>query len=391
MTSTRVAQKPIASRARRARLVLRDGAIVEGGIFLNDGQALAPYLSSRKGGWVNVVSAKWASENETHNHAVLQTDQILFGVSLDGDIPVHRPTAGSTPREVEVLLDNGDWFRGVMQLGTKQRLSDYLFACGTFFPLIDARHSKEGSLEQDIALNASCVKVVRGARLIAPDGSDAGEKAAWGGHRPSTAMGALTHEMVPRASGAIEVVTDGRVPERRTQTFTPLRAAAGVVPGQRPVDLPAEHQRLADSLSRHWLVQLGAKAQLAPPDPRDLTDGSTLEEIWHALAHRNDMADGELAVHVAWVFMLPLANLGEVAPSALAAVPEKMARQLGVMPLRIDGKFLDLAVSAPGSIDIDQQLGFLTKRTLRLSVATPADIRTAQDFHYSASAVGARA
>ena len=339
---------------------------------------------------MNIVGAKWAAEDETHNHAVLQTDQILFGSSQDGDIPVHRPTAGATRREVEVALDDGRRFRGVLELGTKQRLSDYLFACGKFLPLLNARHDEAGETLGDIALNAWCVKVVRAARLAAPDAVATAATNEWSAQRQSGAVPAVTRDVVTRDSGSVEVITEGRVPDRRSRTYTPHWVAAGAMSGPSPTDLSPDQQRLSDSLARHWLVQLGAKAQLAPPDPRDLTSKSTLEEIWHALARRNDMADGELAVHVGWVFMLPLANLEDVTSSALHAVPEKMARQLGVLPLKIDGKFLDVAVSDPSSIDIDQQLGFLTKRTLRLSVATPMDIRTAQDFHYASTAAAVR-
>src|ERR1039457_6609441 len=94
----------IQSRPRRARIVLRDGEIVDGGIFLNEGQALAPYLGSRKGGWVNIINAKWEAEDETHSHAVLQADHILMATSIDGDIPVYGSTAGAAMRDVDMTL-----------------------------------------------------------------------------------------------------------------------------------------------------------------------------------------------------------------------------------------------------------------------------------------------
>jgi hypothetical protein len=392
VNSSRSVQKPIASRPRRAQLLLRDGVVIDGGFFLNDGQALAPYLASRKGGWVNIVAAKWAAEQETHNHAVLQADQILLAASRDGEIPVHRPTSGATAREVDIGLDDGTRIRGVLQLGTRQRLSDYLFACGKFLPVMGAKRLPSGDILGDIALNALCVKVVRGARLLAPDGVDAAPDSDLdpGGPRPTGAFQAITHDFVPRPSGSLEVITEGRVPDRRTRTYTPHWAAGAVPPGPGAIDLTPEQTELADRLSRHWLVQLGGQAQLVPPDPRELTATLTLEEVWHALAKRNDMADAELAVHVAWVFMLPIANLEDVTPAALHAVPEKVARKLGVLPLRIDGKFLDLAVSDPSSMEIDQQLGFVTKLTLRLSIATPTDIRGALDWHYGPSGAGSR-
>ena len=76
------------SRPRRVRVVLRDGEVIDASIYLNEGQALAPYLSSRKGGWVNLVNVIHASRTETQLHTVLQSEHIMFVLSLDGDIPV---------------------------------------------------------------------------------------------------------------------------------------------------------------------------------------------------------------------------------------------------------------------------------------------------------------
>jgi hypothetical protein len=363
---------------------------VEGGFFLNEGQALAPYLASRKGGWVNIVEAKWAAESETHNHAVLQVDQILIAASMDGEIPVHRPTAGASPRDVEIGLDDGTRVRGSLHLGERQRLSDYLFACGKFLPVLDATRMPAGERLGDIALNALTVKVVRGARLNAADSTLAGNAAPLdpGGPRPTGAFQAITYDTVPRDSGSVEVITEGRTPDRRKRRFTPQQQAPGVVSEGPPPALTPEQEALAKTLSKHWLVRLGVQAQLLPPDPRELNGNPSLEHVWHALARRNDMADAELAVHVAWVFMLPVASLDDVAASALQAVPEKVARKLGVLPLRIEGKFLDLAVSDPTSMEIEQQLGFVSKLALRLSIATPTDIRGALDWHYGPSGAG---
>ena len=390
MTSTHTAPKPGSAKPRKAKLVLRDGVVVEGGFFLNEGQALAPYLASRKGGWVNIVGAKWAAERESHNHAVLQVDQILLASSSDGEIPVHRPTSGASPREVDIALDDGTRVRGKLHLGDRQRLSDYLFACGKFLPVLDAQRLPAGENLGDIALNSLCVKAVRGARL-SPADVDAQLEAPLdpAGPRPTGAFHALNLDVVERETGSVEVFTEGRTPDRRQRAFTPL-VTASAPPTGAVAALTADQAKAAERLATHWLVRLGTQAQLTPPDPRELTGNPTLEHVWHALAKHNDMADAELAVHVAWVFMLPVASLDEVTPSALQAVPEKVARRLGVLPLRVEGKFLDLAVSDPSSMEMEQQMGFASKLSLRLSIATPSDIRNALDWHYGASGAASR-
>jgi hypothetical protein len=386
--SSRTAQKPLASKPRRAHILLRDGASIEGGFYLNDGQALAPYLASRKGGWVNIVAAQWADEKEVHNHAVLQADQILLASSRDGDIPVHNPTTGATPREVDIGLDDATRITGALHLGTKQRLSDYLSGCGKFMPVFGAKRLPSGEELGDIALNALCVKVIRSANAPAA-GSGSGLEPA--GLRLTGQMPAMNYDVVPRESGEIEVFTEGRSPDRRKGLTSPRWEVAIDLPEHTPLKLTSEQAKVVEWLSRHWLVQIGAQAQLDPPDIRDLTATPSLEDVWRALARRNDMSEEELAVHVAWVFMLPVANLGEeITPEALQLVPAPIARKLGVLPLRIDGEFLDVAVSDPSSTEIDQQLSRLTKYTLRRAVATPSDMRVALDRYYGPSAAGAR-
>jgi type II secretion system (T2SS) protein E len=387
MSSPRVAQKPLASKPRRARIVLRDGASIEGGFYLNDGQALAPYLASRKGGWVNIVAAQWANEKEVHNHAVLQADQVLFASSRDGEIPVHNPTTCATPRDVDIGLDDTTRITGALHLGTKQRLSDYLSGCGKFLPVFGAKRLPSGEALGDIALNAQCVKVIRSSNVVA-EGAGSGLEPM--GLRLTGAMPAMTRDVVARDSGAIEVITEGRSPDRRKGLSSPRWEVAIDVPEQAPLKLTSEQAKVANWLSRHWLVQIGAQAQLDPPDIRELTATPSLEDVWRALAKRNDMSDPELAVHVAWVFMLPVANLDDASPDALQLVPAPLARKLGVLPLRIDGEFLDIAVSDPSSTEIDQQIGRLTKYTLRRAVTNPTEMRVALDKYYGPSAAPAR-
>ncbi len=197
-------------------------------------------------------------------------------------------------------------------------------------------------------------------------------------------------EIVKRDTGSIQVITEGRVIDRRAgRSYTsPTGSPALAVKEPASTELSPAQRALADSLARHWLVQLATGAQLSPPDPRELPASPSLEEIWAGLSRRNDMAEGELAVHVASAFKLPVANLDEVTADALASVPERVARKLGVLPLGGDAKNLVIALSDPSSMEIEQQLGFVTRKRLLFQVAPPSEIRGALDWHYKGSANG---
>lgn len=366
---------------------------MEGGIYLNEGQALAPYLGTRKGGWVNIIKATWLAENETHNHAVLQADHILIAVSLDGDIPVYGSTAGAAIRDVDIALEDASHVRGTLHLADKQRLSDYLHSCGKFLPVLNATRQPSNEAVGDCAVNAMAIRVIRDAKVfdagsmeLAPDSSHEA--------RASVQMAAISMpvntEVVKHDSGSIQVITEGRSPDRRAgRSYTsPTGSPALAVKEPAATELSPAQRALADSLARHWLVQLGAGAQLSPPDPRELPASPSLEDIWAGLSRRNDMAEGELAVQVAAAFKLPVANLDEVTAEALASVPERVARKLGVLPLGGDAKNLVIALSDPSSMEIEQQLGFVTRKRLLFQVAPPSEIRGALDWHYKVSTAG---
>ena len=155
--------RSLQSKPRRVHLVLRDGAEVEGGIFLNDGQALAPYLGSRKGGWVNLVAATWLMPvEETVNHAVLQADHVMYAYGVEGDVPVNAAQGGViSVRSIEVTLTNDARVRGTLAIADRQRLSDFLHTVGKFIPIVGAVRSDTGQLVGDIALNHSAVRVLR--------------------------------------------------------------------------------------------------------------------------------------------------------------------------------------------------------------------------------------
>ncbi len=392
MTSPTPTQKVIQGRPRRASLLLRDGATVECGVFLNDGQSFAPYLGSRKGGWVNVIDAHWVRENETHNHAVLQADHILIAGSMDRDIPMYGATAGGVPREVEITIEDGSRVHGTLHLAEKQRLSDYLTTCGKFIPVLGATRDGMAGELGDVALNRYAVRVVHDATVFAHGTMEmAGEVAAAAAEataagRPSGA-GPVNRDVVRHDSAAVEVITQGRDPDRRDGRPY-LAPASATHPGAEepaaaaPIALTPEQKRVADQLSRPWLVQLVARSQLLPPDPSALSAEPHLEEIWRGLAARNDMAEGELAVQVAAAFKLPAANLNHATAAALKVISEKVARKLGVLPLRTDGKQLALAISDPTSMDLEQQLGFVTRLHLQYEIAPPTDIRGAIDWYY---------
>lgn len=383
--------KPLQSRARRVHLVMRDGTTVDGGIYMTDAQALAPYLGSRPSGWVNVVDAVWLNEGERHNHAVIQADHILMAIAQNDDAAVQITADGASPRPVDIKLEDDARVRGSLVLQERQRMSDFLTACGKFLPLVGATRVPGGAPLGDIALNAGCVRAVRDAKLFAPGTMTSGPDGTieWADAQRAasedSADATVNREIVRSLAGAFAVVTPARTPNRRTgeRSRMPVPESASV---PRDPSLSFGDAARAAKLSRHWLVLIAAAAQLRPPDPRTIPDPATVGAIWGSIAARNEMAEAELALHVASAYHLDIANLDEVTAEAVALVPEATARRLGVIPLRISGDEILIAVSDPDSLTIEEELASVTKLSVRLAVATPNDIFGAIEWHYGAAA-----
>lgn len=387
------APRPPQTKPRAVHFVLRDGGLLDGAVYLNEGQALAPYLGSRKGGWMNIVNARWKAEAETHQHAVVRVDDVFFASSADPEVKVTFGVAGALPRDVDISVEDGTQIRGRMYLSDRQRMSDFLTSCGQFLPVIGATRMPSGESLGDIALHSASVKAVRDEKafgVFAPTTEEAA--AAWRSLRRSsttapTGQANVTRETVRGSTGSIEVITPGHLPDRRSVTrkqvvgSPPTPAATGAA-----IELTAEDRARGERVARHWLVQLASGSDLLPPDPLVLSDEPTLGEIWHGIATANEMSETELAVQVASACKLEMADLDEVTPKALREVPERLARKLGVVPVKVDGQYLVVAVSDPMSLELEQQLRFATRLTLRFVVAAPEDIQGALSWHYKPGA-----
>lgn len=411
------ASRTLQSKPRRVHLVLRDGSEVEGGIFLNPGQSLAPYLGTRKGGWVNLVEAKWlVPEAAAVAHAVLQCDHLMYAYHVDEDA-AKSVTQNSTVvlRRVEVTLTNDTQIRGDLAIAERQRLSDFLFTAGKFIPLVGAVRVDTGAQVGDIALNHAAVRVLHDAGT--PSVGRAKEApetpAARGTPRPSLSGGqprVPARDASPASSGLVvrttiqgpdaPFVVETTVPagapprastERRQRMRPSLRlnlddtSATPVEeydPGDENGPYSAHVNAIADRAALHWLTTLAERYGLAIADPRKLTAGFTTQDLWAGIARANDLSVTELAEHVGASFRLPVARFNEIEASAVALLSQEIVHQHNVCPMRLDGETLIVACSDPTDRALMAALRNATGKEIRFEVAAPQAIRGALDWWY---------
>jgi len=392
MTTPATPVRPPTSRPRRVHLVLRDGAALDGRIFLTDGQTLALYLGSRKGGWVNIVDVVWAADGETAAHLVLQVDHLALAASIDHDIPAVVGSAIAAERWVQLGLENGDRLQGTLFLAERQRLSDYLHAVGKFLPITRTTRLRDGAELGDVALNCAAIKLVRDiavpatSEAHAPEAVDAPYSMFMIDDMP------VTRQTVRTDAASLTLLTPGRIPDRRASEALP-RVARPTPPALEAelVPLTPGQELGAQRAARHWMGQMAARRGLAPPVGRLLGATPTIAELWNAICAANDMAEAELAAIVAADLKLPVAAFESIDAKAVAQIPGKIARRLGTLPVAIVGSTLHVATADPLDAALEQQLRFVTRLRVEIEVAPPTVISSALDWWYPEGGAGAAA
>jgi hypothetical protein len=156
-----------AQENKRLHVVMRDGALVEGSIFIAEDMSLVAFLGSRKGGWMNMVEARRPKLQEAPGHLILQTDLVVLVSAPDANLQVvGQAGAGAGEREVELHLIGGKTVKGTMFLAPMQRMSDYLSHSGKFVGVSNATMQPEGATIGDVAINTAAIAMIREAKPV---------------------------------------------------------------------------------------------------------------------------------------------------------------------------------------------------------------------------------
>ena len=159
------ASRARAQESKRLHLVLRDGTLVEGSIFIAEDMSLVSFLGSRKGGFMNMVDARRPKLAEAPGHLIVQSDLVVLVSAPDANMLVVGPAgAGAGEREVEIALIGGKSLRGTMYLAPMQRLSDYLSHSGKFVGVVKATLQPDGRDIGDVAVNTAAIGMIREQR-----------------------------------------------------------------------------------------------------------------------------------------------------------------------------------------------------------------------------------
>ncbi len=136
-----------------------------------------------------------------------------------------------------------------------------------------------------------------------------------------------------------------------------------------------------------WLMNMVQRAGISGAEDYTPAAGATDEELWEGFADTCNLTEFELLECLADQSRLPLADLTSAESSVLRLIPEKIARQYIVFPLRESDTDITIATSGPGNPNLEKIVRFTTGRNPVFELASPHALNDAIDAHYSPNQV----
>jgi type II secretory ATPase GspE/PulE/Tfp pilus assembly ATPase PilB-like protein/ActR/RegA family two-component response regulator len=96
--------------------------------------------------------------------------------------------------------------------------------------------------------------------------------------------------------------------------------------------------------------------------------------LWETAVGSGAVSDEEVLSALSRRFRIKLADLSQSDRMARETVPEQVARQYQILPLRITDSYLEIASSNPFDLDCEKTLAFATGREVRVVLASPSNI-----------------
>ncbi len=138
---------------------------------------------------------------------------------------------------------------------------------------------------------------------------------------------------------------------------------------------------------KHWLVHVARRTGLSGADALELEPGAPTAEAWLQVADALGINQDRLAEYVADYFRLKVTDLDGAEGNATKLVPEKIARQYQIFPIKEDDRQLVVATSDPTNFAAEQALGFISGRKAVFEVSPPPFILEAINAAYSSDGV----
>ncbi|MGD0964690.1 MAG: hypothetical protein ABSA57_12415, partial [Candidatus Acidiferrales bacterium] len=132
----------------------------------------------------------------------------------------------------------------------------------------------------------------------------------------------------------------------------------------------------------HWLLDIARADGIVGSEEPSIDATTRIEDAWRIVAGSGGITQAQLAKSVGVHFHLAIADFATSQPRASDLIPEKLARERLVFPLRETDHQLVVATANPNDIEAEDLITFASGRRVMLEIAPPVSIQKALDERY---------
>jgi type IV pilus assembly protein PilB len=133
----------------------------------------------------------------------------------------------------------------------------------------------------------------------------------------------------------------------------------------------------------HWLLDIARADRLLGTEEPAIAPTTPLADAWRIVARAGGMTESQLANNVAAHVHLRVADFTTADAHAIDLIPERLARDRLLFPLRETDHQLVVATADPHDMEAEHLIEFAAGRRAVLEVAPPTAIQDAIDAHYA--------
>lgn len=122
---------------------------------------------------------------------------------------------------------------------------------------------------------------------------------------------------------------------------------------------------------------------LVPEDDFELAPDAGALEVWQTVAGIFGITMEEVAHNIANHCRMEVADVKDIPQHVLKLVPDHLARQYAVLPVREGDRHLDVATSDPTDLEAEQAIGFASGRSVTFLIAPPDELDEAIEHYYA--------
>jgi type II secretory ATPase GspE/PulE/Tfp pilus assembly ATPase PilB-like protein/CheY-like chemotaxis protein len=134
--------------------------------------------------------------------------------------------------------------------------------------------------------------------------------------------------------------------------------------------------------SDSWLARPLVEGGIVSATQMEILQQEGVPSLWTAVVERQWTTSAAICDRIAAVYRVPVADLAQADARFTPILPEPVARKYQAVAIAADSNAVTLATADPRDLDVENELRFLTGRSVSFQVAAPSQIAVKLDELY---------